>query len=807
MSLEEIYSENAVNIYKKLYLARNNNNEVIETIDECHDRVANFLAENGDEYNNFRRLLDEQKFRPNTPCMANAGIKKDPMMLACFVLDLQDTMDSIINMWGTCAKIYEGGGGAGIPITNLRKKGAGLSKGGYASGPLSYLNVIEVISEEIKSGGKQRRAANLIAAKYNHPDIMNIINCKRDKKSYKSMNLSIVVDDKFMELAKIVTKTRNTHEEIELIDPNEGPTGKTISVMDLWKHICQAAWETGDPGLLFIDRVNRDNPLDILIESTNPCGEASLWPNSCCNLGHLNVIKYDGPDDSAFENDIYWSTLFLNRIIDKSSYPNKKFEENMKKYRPIGLGLMGFADYLYKEKIQYGSQKSCDVLHNFTKALTKYAFKSSSLLVSNALIPDMTSKLNTWEKTRFNELVNRFADIPAGKELPGNITVTTIAPTGSTALSADCSYSTEPQFGLIWTKILDNGETMEFLNPEFEKALNSVLRCGKYARDKDEVIREIKRNKGTLKNTYFPEEYQWIRDVFVTAHDIPNEQRIEVQAAAQKNITMAVSSTVNLPKSASTEDVAKIYLMAWEKDLKGITVYRDGSLDDQPIDFGTETESQQAHTEAEQHDPSTKESSVTLSSDETQIKEEPLSLTLESFEYTQPLDRPDNLSGTTKKILTGSGELYLTVNWHNGRPFEVFATIGKGGRSMAAKAEAIGRLVSLALRCGVHIDHIIKQLEGIGGDYPIFQNGGLIKSIPDAIASVLREIRNQVDEVQELSNEWDTKPYNSNEWSTKNPNEWECGLEVCPECGQPALRRDAGCRGGICTICGFSNCQ
>jgi len=777
MTLEEKYSENAIKIYEKLYLARDKNNNVIETIEQCHDRVCNFLANDEEEYQNFKRMLDEQKFRPNTPCMANAGIKENPMMLACFVLDLQDTMESIIDMWSTCANIYAGGGGAGIPITNLRRKGSGLSNGGYASGPLSYLNVIETISNEIKSGGKQRRAANLIAAEYNHPDIEEIINCKRDKNSFKSMNLSVVVDNEFMQT--ICSKNKDKEPKHRIVDPNEGPLGSKSSE-DLWDQICQAAWETGDPGLLFIDRVNEDNPLDIQIESTNPCGESPLWPSSCCDLGHFNVTKYDGPNDPEFENDIYWGTLFLNRIIDKSSYPNKSFKENMQKYRPIGLGLMGFADFLYKRKIPYGSENSIDIIRNFTRELTKIAFASSSDLVAQGKIPDMTKNLREHEFNNFKKILDKFGfsdglDTYMGyigwNHIPGNITVTTLAPTGSTALSADCSFSTEPNFAVFWTKKLDGGGTLDFLNEYFLDALYKTDGPHKDKYSQKELIELIKENNGSIQNIeHLPPE---IKKVFVTAHDIPNDQRIEMQAAAQKNISMAVSSTVNLPQSATKESISEIYKTAWKKGLKGITVYRDGSLDDQPVDFGSG------------------------STQHTQHEEEHLSMTLESFEYTQPLDRPDDLSGSTKKILTGSGELYLTVNWYNGRPFEVFATIGKGGRSMAAKAEAIGRLVSLAMRCGVHIDHIIKQLEGIGGDYPIFQNGGLIKSIPDAIASVLRDINDQ-EKVEEF--------FQKEENVVAHIPDNDIEMDICPECGQPALRKDAGCRGGICTICGFSNC-
>ncbi|MFW6001831.1 MAG: hypothetical protein ACOCQD_00665, partial [archaeon] len=491
------------------------------------------------------------------------------------------------------------------------------------------------------------------------------------------------------------------------------------------------------------------------------------------------------------------------------------FEENMKKYRPIGLGLMGFADYLYREKIRYGSQKSCDVLHNFTKRLTKYAFKASSELVKNGSISDIMPNLKTHEVNRFTDILRRYG-LPYGwntskmkyidniDPLPGNITVTTIAPTGSTALSADCSYSTEPQFGLIWTKVFDNDAVMEFFNPEFEKAMShGEVYIG--VNDKD-AIKIIKEHKGSIQNIEgFPD---WMKDVFVTAHDIPNEQRLEVQAAAQRNITMAVSSTVNLPKSATPEDVAKIYLMAWEKDLKGITVYRDGSLDDQPIDFGTETESQQTHTEAE-IPISDKSESITSSN-----------TAIFGKSYKRPMER----NGKVVEVNTPAGKLYVRGSFDNGKLMEVFLDVGQQGSRENVLFNGLGRVISRSLQRGVDLSDITDTLRGSGGDHfwiklnPDEERTYPVEGILDAVATILDEkFSGEHVEVIQTLNKWNkdttTEEILQNVKSIQNEIKNSTGIDIvagyarCPECQRYSLRMDAGCRGGICTVCGFSNCQ
>ena len=791
MQLEEKYSENARKIYERLYLARDKNGNIVESIEDCHRRVASFLAEDDWEEQEFKRLLDEQKFRPNTPCMANAGVKKNPMLLACFVLGLEDSMDSIIEMWGTAAKIYEGGGGAGIPITNLRRKGSPLTSGGEASGPMSYLDVIETISNTVKSGGKNRRAANLVAARYDHPDIKEIVDAKRGKDKYKSMNLSVSVDNRFMS---------NESSMFERLDPNEGSMGRE-DCDNLWKQICQAAWECGDPGLLFLDRVNQDNPLiDVLgeIEATNPCGEVPLWPWNACCLGHMNVYAYSHPHGfnySAYQNDIHIAVLFLNRILEKSSYPNQNFYRYMKKYRPIGLGIMGFADLMYAENTRYGSDNSLKSLDTLTKTLTKTAYEASSGWVELGKLPRL--ELLSEAGSKFEQMVSRFIGYAIPNILPANITVTCIAPTGSTSISADCSFSFEPHFALTWEKQLDGGGTMTFLNKEFEKKLDTVLNSGKFARNKDDVINEIKRNKGTLKNTHFPQEYQRIRSVFVTAHDIPNEERLRMQSVAQENITMAVSSTVNLSNSATVEDVSYIFKRAWELGLKGITIYRDGCLDNQPVDFGGEKESNNIDEVEENKNPFGKG-------------------------YKRPQERP----GKLVEVNTPSGKLYVRGSFDQGHLMECFIDIGSQGKQINTLCDGLGRVISRALQQGVDLEDITDTLRGAGDD--VFwmklnndEKSKQMKGLLDAVATILDEKfqsgpcgqsleeQHPLTEIDldKLKNDIHRTGNAADIWYSKHHDTQEQAQDRCPECGKFTLRRDVGCRDGICTSCGHSACD
>ncbi|MGD9086639.1 MAG: adenosylcobalamin-dependent ribonucleoside-diphosphate reductase, partial [Desulfobacterales bacterium] len=492
------------------------------------------------------------------------------------------------------------------------------------------------------------------------------------------------------------------------------------------------AWKNGDPGIIFLDRINRDNPTPKLgeIESTNPCGEQPLLPMEACNLGSINLAKFvlengDGPtiDFEGLKEVIGWSVRFLDNTIDMSKYPLPEIDEMVHGNRKIGLGVMGFADMLYQLKIPYNSEEALETAETVMRFIQENAYEASqNLAEERGVFPN-------WENSTYKD---------QGFKLR-NATCTTIAPTGTLSIIAGCSSGIEPLFALSFVRnVMDNDKLLE-VNPYFEEVANEQRF---YSR---ELMDEIAKRGSIKKIKQIPKE---VRRIFVTAHDISPEWHIRMQAAFQKYTDNAVSKTVNLPHDATEDDVMKVYNLAYELGCKGVTIYRDGSKENQVLSFSRKEK-------------------------------------LGNKFMTAVKERPDTLEGFTTKMKTGYGHLYVTVTEYDGQPFEVFATIGKSGRSTTAKTEAIGRLASLALRSGVKVNDIVDQLKGIGGEHPIFQNGGLVLSIPDAIARVLEN------------------RYLSGKAVRSHKTEHSLMGEKCPECGQ-TVSFEEGCI--LCHFCGFNKC-
>jgi ribonucleoside-diphosphate reductase alpha chain len=495
------------------------------------------------------------------------------------------------------------------------------------------------------------------------------------------------------------------------------------------------AWENGDPGIIFLDRMNIDNPTPELgaIESTNPCGEQPLLPMEACNLGSINLAKYviENQEEPAIDYEglkeiIWWSVRFLDNTIDMSKYPMPEIDAMVKGNRKIGLGIMGFADMLYQLKIPYNSEKALEIAEEVMGFIKNESHEASKFLAEERGVFD-----------NFNYSV--FKD-QEDKNLR-NATTTTIAPTGTLSILACCSSGIEPLFALSFVRrVMDNNILAE-VNPYFETVAKER---GFYSPELMDTIAK----KGSIQGLEeIPED---VRNIFVTAHDVTPEWHIKMQAAFQKYTDNAVSKTVNLPRDATVDDVMKVYNSAFELGCKGVTIYRDGSKENQVLSFSEKEKEEKA------------------------------------FSMIDIQERPETLEGFTTKMMTGMGNLYVTVTEYNGKPFEIFATIGKSGRSTTAKTEAIGRLVSLALRSGVEVEKIVKQLEGIGGEYPVFQKDGLVLSIPDAISRVFRN--------RYMNGKGKTS-------SSKASN--SLMGEKCPECGQ-TISFEEGCM--TCHFCGFSKC-
>jgi ribonucleoside-diphosphate reductase alpha chain len=729
-------SDNARTVLRRRYLRKDRKGKVIESPEKMFRRVAGFIAGAEKNYGAdekrvreveeaFHRIMTEFKFLPNSPTLMNAG-RRLGQLAACFVLPVEDSMEGIFGALRSAALIHKSGGGTGFSFSRLRRKNSTVgTTGGVASGPVSFMKIFNTATEQVKQGGT-RRGANMAILRVDHPDIMEFIYCKNNGDELNNFNISVGVTDEFMQAVR-------ENREYDLIDPREEqPVGK-LKAGDVYNALVSQAWKTGDPGIIFLDRINADNPTPAIgeIESTNPCGEQPLLPLEACNLGSINLAKFvkiaEGSpriDYPELKQTVRTAVRFLDNTIDMSRYPLSEITEMVRGNRKIGLGVMGFADMLYQLGVPYNSEAALLKAEEVMQFIQEASHDASL---------ELAEARGTFEN--YPESTHAETGTPYR-----NATTTTIAPTGTLSIIAGCSSGIEPLFALSFVRtVLDNDKLME-VNPYFEQV----------ARQKNfysaELMDTIART-GTIRHIEeIPEE---VRKVFVTAHDVSPEWHIRMQAAFQKYTDNAVSKTVNLPRDATIDDVQKVYDLAYELACKGVTIYRDGSKENQVLSFGRKDEKPDHLMAA--------------------VKE-----------------RPETLTGFTTKVKTGYGALYVTVTELEGQPFEVFATIGKSGRSTTAKTEAIGRLVSLALRSGVTVDKIVDQLKGIGGEYPVFQNGGLVLSIPDAIAGVL-EKRYLAENGKVIS----AKGHNS------------LLGEKCPECGQ-TVSFEEGCM--MCHFCGFNKC-
>jgi len=730
-------SENARRVLRRRYLKKNRKGKVIETPEQMFRRVANHIAKAEKKYGDtssrqadkweeiFYEMMTDAKFLPNSPTLMNAG-RRLGQLAACFVLPVEDSMEGIFGALHHAALIHKSGGGTGFAFSRLRPKNSTVgTTGGVASGPVSFMKIFNTATEQVKQGGT-RRGANMAILRVDHPDIMEFIFSKEDNRELNNFNISVGVSDKFMDAV-------DKQEDYDLIDPrDQRPVGR-LNAAEVYQTLIKQAWKNGDPGIIFLDRINQDNPTPHLgeIESTNPCGEQPLLPMEACNLGSINLARFvlengDGPviDFEGLKEVVGWSVRFLDNTIDMSKYPLPEIDEMVRGNRKIGLGVMGFADMLFQLNIPYNSEEALETAETVMQFIQEKAHEASrNLSEERGVFPN-------WEHSVYTKRNFKLR----------NATCTTIAPTGTLSIIAGCSSGIEPLFALSFIRnVMDNDKLLE-VNPYFEEVANDRRF---YSR---ELMDEIAKRGSIKKIKQIPKD---VRKVFVTAHDVSPDWHIRMQAAFQKFTDNAVSKTVNLPHDATVEDVMKVYNLANELGCKGVTIYRDGSKENQVLSF----------------------------SHKDKLKDKFLSAVKE---------RPETLDGFTTRMKTGYGHLYVTVTEYDGKPFEVFATIGKSGRSTTAKTEAIGRLASLALRSGIKVDEIVDQLKGIGGEHPVFQNGGLVLSIPDAIARVL--------ERRYLSGD-----------AAKRGHKSENSLlgEKCPECGQ-TVSFEEGCI--LCHFCGFNKC-
>lgn len=756
-----MFTANAKTVLERRYLAKDQDGKVTETIDELFHRVASAIAEadaaygsTGDEIKElegqFYDMMTSREFMPNSPTLMNAG-RPLGQLSACFVLPVEDSMADIFDTVKYAALVHQSGGGTGFSFSRLRPEGSIVrSTGGVASGPVSFMKVFNAATEAVKQGGT-RRGANMGMLRVDHPDILKFIDCKENNDEINNFNISVAITDKFMEAVKNGT-------EYELINPHTGEVSGTLDARTVFDKIVDAAWRNGEPGVVFIDEMNRYNPTPALgeIESTNPCGEQPLLPYEACNLGSINLGLCVAEDDGIPTIDydrlsriVRTAVHFLDNVIDVNRYPLPKIDENTRKTRKIGLGIMGFADMLLKLGVPYNSveaEKAAEEVMSLIQSEGRAA--SAELAAERGVFP-------AWKESVFG-----IENLPVR-----NATITTIAPTGTISIIADASGGCEPMFAYAFTKNVMDGDKLLVCN---DFLVEKLKEAGVYS----EALMHRIAEEGTLAHILeIPAE---IRRVFVCAHDISPEWHIRIQAAFQKYTDNAVSKTINFPNSATREEVKEAYMLAYKLGCKGTTVYRDGSRDSQVLTTGTAKE------------------------------EKPLEIPPSLFGNIMPRPRPGMTWGATEKMKIGCGSLFITVNRDENGICEVFTSTGKGG-GCPSQSEATARLVSIALRSGISQKEILAQLKGIRCPSTVRQQGMKCTSCPDAIARTIEKMSKILGtETMGINPDLIEEEKPAPQPSSKG-NKPILGADDrlhCPECGK-VLRHEGGCT--VCD-CGFSHC-
>jgi ribonucleoside-diphosphate reductase alpha chain len=751
---------NALTVLEKRYLQRDLHGKVTEKPEDMFQRVARNIAQADRLYaceadltpieEEFYALMASLDFLPNSPTLMNAG-RELQQLSACFVLPVGDSMEEIFDAVKQMALIQKSGGGTGFSFSRIRPKNdvVGSTKG-VSSGPVSFMSVFDAATETVKQGGT-RRGANMGILRVDHPDILEFIQCKEADRHFNNFNISVAATNEFMEAVK-----RNG--DYPLRNPRGGEVIHFLKARQVFEKMVHYAWKNGDPGIIFIDRINQDNPTPGIgsIESTNPCGEQPLLPYESCNLGSVNLsnmTKNGGIDWEKLHSVTEKAVHFLDNVIDMNRYTLPQIEARTKGNRKIGLGVMGFADLLIRLGIPYNDPRALEVAERVMAFIQEKGKKASrELALERGSFPNFESSIlkNRWDAMR-------------------NATITTIAPTGTLSIIAGVSSGIEPIFALAFARhVLDGKELLE-VNPLFE----TIARKEEFY--SEHLMEEIAQN-GHL--NHLPEVPERFRKLFVTAHDILPEDHIRMQGAFQKYTDNAVSKTVNFPHDATVDDVEKVYLVAYELGCKGVTIYRDRSREKQVLYKGMA---------CTHEDP---------------LKEE----TLPTMEI-RPKARKDVIHGSTRKIRTGCGNLYVTVNEdEEGHLFEIFNQIGKAGGCAASQSEAIGRLVSLAFRSGVEPEDIIRQLKGISCHTPVWYREGKILSCADAVAKAIEWHLNEKPETPRSEAEAVGK-IRALLPEKKEPTPRESSVPIflrgaCPECGGPLIFEE-GC---VKCLCGYSDC-
>jgi ribonucleoside-diphosphate reductase alpha chain len=740
-------SPNALKVLQRRYLKKGENGELLETPEEMFRRVARAVSQAERLYNpaapveewedTFYQLMTSLEFLPNSPTLMNAG-RELGQLSACFVLPVGDSMESIFEAIKNTALIHKSGGGTGFSFSRVRPHNDVVnSTRGVSSGPLSFMSVFDAATETIKQGGT-RRGANMGIMRVDHPDILDFISAKQDDDRLNNFNISVAVTDAFMRAVE-------ADEEYPLVNPRSGESVQKLNARKVFKNMVTLAWKNGDPGIVFIDRINEGNPTPQLgeIESTNPCGEQPLLPYESCNLGSINLSRMvpDGHIDyGALGRVVRTAVRFLDDVIDVNRYPLPEIEQMTKGNRKIGLGVMGFADMLLRLQVPYDSDEACRIAGEVMGFIHDEARAQSEELAR--------------ERGVFPNFQGSIFDRPEGARVR-NATVTTIAPTGTISIIAGCSSGIEPVFALSYVRanVLDDDRMVEG-HPYFEEVAHT---SGFYS---DELMKKVADVGSARHVDGIPAEVQ---SVFATAHDITPEWHIKLQSAFQKSTDNAVSKTVNFPNEATLDDVENVYRMAFRTGCKGVTIYRDGSRDEQVLNVGQSKKKREP-------DPA-----------------------MGGIATTRP-SRPQLLTGETQRMDTGCGKLFVIMNDDEYGAREVFANMGKAGGCASSNTEALGRLISLALKKGASPQEVVEQLKGIRCHVPYGMGPNATLSCADAIGKAL-ERRYVAGAAAQAGHA--PEPQLSFV---------EVAQGACPDCGG-SMRHEGGC--AVCNDpgCSYSKCS
>ena len=817
------FSENAITVLKRRYLVKGDDGNPVEAPEDLLWRVARTIAAADADYGasegavealaeTFVELMATRIWMPNSPTLMNAG-RPLGQLSACFVLPVDDALSNgksgIYDTLRNMALVHQSGGGTGFGFSRLRPKNDVVrSTMGVASGPVSFMSLYDASTEVVKQGGT-RRGANMGILRVDHPDILDFISCKDDTSKVTNFNISVGVTDAFM--AAMVAG-----EDYDLIHPKSGEVVGQLSAPEVFAKIVHGAWKTGEPGVFFIDQANRYNPVPHLggYEATNPCGEQPLLPYDVCNLGSINVGAF------ARNGDVDWDGLrravhlcahFLDNVIDVNKYPLPQITDLAQRIRRVGLGIMGLADFLIRVGVPYNSKEGIEWARKIMAFVDEESkVESERLTAQRGVFPEW--KKSIWGPDQTCARDSNGERIRPQRRLR-NCNLTTVAPTGTISILAGCSSGIEPLFAVAFQR-RQADTLMTDVNEDFIAIAKDE---GWYSEALIEKIAEA----GHIHFDEVPQKWQ---DVFVTAHDVAPEWHIEMQAAFQEFTDSAISKTCNFPNEASEDYVHEIYERAHQLGCKGVTVYRDGSREMQVLSTGTtakkaEEQSGEAGTDRRPTDEVTELRATTaeLEAELGRTKKQLHEIEAENLQRRAKRSRPELLKGSTRRVETPLGTLYVTITEDDkGQPFEIFMTLGKAGGALMADVEAVGRLISLALRSGIPMNEVHRQLRGISSDRVTGLGPNKVLSVPDAIGIAMEKWMQDKQGIQQellaepgasdnsmVSVARKEVPGIDGEMWAMESHKAEKLVGACPDCGSQ-LEYAEGC--AKCHVCGFSEC-